>query len=96
MADIEIGNLISDEFFYVSRDAMGLLNQSHNRSEVFLGRKLVEERRNRLGTLVHGAHIGVNFGPMLGMVLKNRYHLMNLILHWKLLAKGPFSEKTAF
>ena len=47
-------------------------------------------------TLVHGTHIGVNLGPMLGLVLKNRYHLMTLILHWKLLAKRPFREKTAF
>ena len=26
-------------------------------------------------TLAHGAHIGVNLGPMLRMVLKNKYNL---------------------
>ena len=46
--------------------------------------------------LALGAHIGVNLGPMLGMVLKNRYYLMTLILHLKLLAQRPFREKTLF
>ena len=46
-------------------------------------------------TLAHGTHVGVNHGPLLGMVLKNRYHLMTLILNWKLLAKRPLREKTA-
>ena len=44
----------------------------------------------------HGAYIGVNLGPMLGMVLKNKFNLLPFILHWKLLAKQPFREKTVF
>ena len=49
-----------------------------------------------LSTLAHGAYIGVNLGPMLGMVLNNRYHLMTRILHWKLLAKRHIREKMCF
>ena len=46
--------------------------------------------------LITLAHIGVNLGPMLGMGLRNIYHLITLILHWKILAKRPFREKTVF
>ena len=45
--------------------------------------------------LAHGAHIAVNLGPMAGMVLKNKYHLMTLKIYWKLLAKRLIREKTA-
>ena len=40
---------------------------------LLLGDGRVENRDQEpvlLGTLAHGAHIGVNLGPMLGMVLK--------------------------
>ena len=47
-------------------------------------------------SLAHGAHIGVNLAPMLGMVLNNSYNLMTLILHWKPLEKGLLVRKLRF